>query len=333
VTRSSTVGGLLLSGAVYASLLATISPASAEILVEESFAHADGNLIGQLPAPGPGAIWAAHLDEGNTPIQVFEGMAVLQQGKGSGGREDANVRFARQPATGTTFARFDFCLPADANGDVENLDAEGSNFAHLKSNNLTNHFRARTGIVAPADGGDFALAINANGSRLNEGTAWGTDLSFDTIYRVVVSWDAGTGESKLWLNPTSELSLHISHIGHSTGQRIESFALRQSSDYTGIQLIDNLVVATTFAEAQLGRDGGFGDYNVDGTVDAADYVVWRKDPNRTQGQYDLWRAHFGQPAGSNTGTSANAAVPEPASALLLLMGLMAACARRRAAVP
>ena len=71
------------------------------------------------------------------------------------------------------------------------------------------------------------------------------------MYRVVVNWNAATGESKLWLNPDSELSSSISNIGHSTGQRLEGFVLRQSSDYSGIQYIDNLVVATTFAEAWL----------------------------------------------------------------------------------
>ena len=39
-----------------------------------------------------------------------------------------------------------------------------------------------------------------------------------------------------------------------------------------------------------------GDFNQDGTVDAADYVVWRKDLGGiyTQNDYNIWRAHFGQ---------------------------------------
>jgi hypothetical protein len=61
-----------------------------------------------------------------------------------------------------------------------------------------------------------------------------------------------------------------------------------------------------------------GDFNGDGTVDAADYVVWRKN-NGTQEGYNIWRANFGATAAgvaavarSDTGT----AVPEP-SALTL----------------
>jgi hypothetical protein len=75
-----------------------------------------------------------------------------------------------------------------------------------------------------------------------------------------------------------------------------------------------------------------GDYNDDGTVDAADYVVWRKNEGTTnplpndliggtigQAHFDQWRANFGATVGS--GTSSNARVPEPASPLLLVVGL------------
>ena len=76
-----------------------------------------------------------------------------------------------------------------------------------------------------------------------------------------------------------------------------------------------------------------GDYNLDNTVDAADYVVWRKTGiNGPQGYID-WRSHFGQTAmGSGAEAIASAAVPEPAA--LVFMSLAAACGylqRRRAA--
>jgi hypothetical protein len=68
-----------------------------------------------------------------------------------------------------------------------------------------------------------------------------------------------------------------------------------------------------------------GDFNGDGRVDAADYVVWRKYDGTPTG-YNTWRAHFGQTAGSGSaghplGASAgslSAAVPEPISLGLLL---------------
>jgi hypothetical protein len=109
-----------------------------------------------------------------------------------------------------------------------------------------------------------------------------------------------------------------------------------------------------------------GDYDGNGVVDAGDYVVWRKYNGYTylyeatnsasvipyfgadgngdgivdQLDYDVWRANFGKTAtggpfafgaGSGNGLG-SAAVPEPTSALLVLMGAMMAsvsCGRRR----
>jgi T5SS/PEP-CTERM-associated repeat protein len=78
----------------------------------------------------------------------------------------------------------------------------------------------------------------------------------------------------------------------------------------------NQIVLTNFALTGLA-----GDYNNDGRVDAADYVVWRKNDDTQEG-YDAWRANFGRTAGTAavaTGSaSANAAIPEPSSATLIL---------------
>jgi hypothetical protein len=63
-----------------------------------------------------------------------------------------------------------------------------------------------------------------------------------------------------------------------------------------------------------------GDFNGDGIVDAADYVVWRKTDGMQAG-YNNWRTNFGRTSGSGSGAagSVHAAVPEPATGLVLLM--------------
>jgi hypothetical protein len=65
-----------------------------------------------------------------------------------------------------------------------------------------------------------------------------------------------------------------------------------------------------------------GDYNGDGTVDLADYVVWRRNDGSQQG-YDTWRANFGQTSGGGNGAAdyGRAAVPEPSSVMLVSLGL------------
>jgi T5SS/PEP-CTERM-associated repeat protein len=74
-----------------------------------------------------------------------------------------------------------------------------------------------------------------------------------------------------------------------------------------------------------------GDYNKNGTVDAADYVVWRKTDGSPAG-YNLWRANFGRTAGSGAGASMNIAVPEPTTLLLFLTGMLAMYSRNRVTV-
>ncbi len=48
---------------------------------------------------------------------------------------------------------------------------------------------------------------------------------------------------------------------------------------------------------EQGFDAAAGDYNGDGEVDAADYVVWRKTNLNGQAGYDTWRANFGSTGG------------------------------------
>jgi PEP-CTERM motif len=77
-----------------------------------------------------------------------------------------------------------------------------------------------------------------------------------------------------------------------------------------------------------------GDFNGDHVVDAADYVVWRKGLGTiyTPTDYDAWRSHFGQTAGSGSGATMNSAVPEPASLVMLIIGMLAICVLRRGPV-
>ena len=89
------------------------------------------------------------------------------------------------------------------------------------------------------------------------------------------------------------------------------------------------------------ESGLAGDYNNDLTVDAADYTVWRdnlgsttilpNDPSPgmvTKEDYDTWKTHFGEMVGDGSGASANLAVPEPATAILLILATATWCFRR-----
>jgi hypothetical protein len=66
-----------------------------------------------------------------------------------------------------------------------------------------------------------------------------------------------------------------------------------------------------------------GDYNHNGVVDAADYVVWRKGlaATYTQDDYNVWRANFGATAssGSAGASPSQSAVPEPSNVVLVIV--------------
>jgi T5SS/PEP-CTERM-associated repeat protein len=88
-----------------------------------------------------------------------------------------------------------------------------------------------------------------------------------------------------------------------------------------------------------------GDYNTNGVVDAADYVVWRKANNSNitlpndstpgsvnSSDYTVWRSHFGQTTGSGTDSISNATIPEPETLFLFIIGVWSTCILRRTTV-
>jgi hypothetical protein len=94
-------------------------------------------------------------------------------------------------------------------------------------------------------------------------------------------------------------------------------------------LVDN--AGNTSIDLQVTSTGLPGDFNLDGKVDAADYVLWRKDPSSfLPATYDTWRANFGNPPGAGSGAGLNGgAVPEPGACVLLLAATLVGWMGRR----
>ncbi|HEX2474952.1 MAG TPA: PEP-CTERM sorting domain-containing protein [Lacipirellulaceae bacterium] len=59
-----------------------------------------------------------------------------------------------------------------------------------------------------------------------------------------------------------------------------------------------------------------GDFNANGIVDAADYLIWRASDGSQEG-YDIWRANFGRTDKGTTSSSGLNSVPEPSTFFLL----------------
>jgi hypothetical protein len=125
----------------------------------------------------------------------------------------------------------------------------------------------------------------------------------------------------------------------STASLFPQTAINATTDIfiTGLAATDSVGLSTfTQRFAQVGPLGVPGDYNQDGTINAADYTVWRNHlgapagtlPNDTvggvigQGQYNLWKSNFGQAGSGSIASLPITAVPEPATMTLLFVAVL-----------
>jgi autotransporter-associated beta strand protein len=215
------------------------------------------------------------------------------------------------------------------------------------------------GVVHVFDGGVFAPGNSP-------GIVTATSVQFDntsTIGGPKLSIElAGTdtlASQYDQLHVTGQLSLggtlDVSLISPFMPQAGNSFDILDwgslGGTFNAIQL-PALAVGLSWNTSQLYTDGVLsvgrpGDYNGNGGVDAADYVVWRKNAGTStallndliggtigSAQYNQWRANFGQTvpgAASGSGASSNVAVPEPASLVPLMFAAAVWCLVRRRA--
>lgn len=215
------------------TMCAALSAAQAKIFYNETFTYPDGDLTAQS-----GGLWAAHSGAASGPVQVLNGEITLDQ---TTGREDVN-RATDSPAMGAGdiwYAAFDVAVSGSSSTVY---------FAHFIEG--TSYFASRLFVTAPTSTGDFAFGLSGSSSSPQQ--VWGTDGTFGTAYRLVVSYNYDTMESKLWVNPAQESSASLSDVG-SYQDAITGFAFRQSSGGS-TEVIDNLVVADNFMGALTGME-------------------------------------------------------------------------------
>jgi T5SS/PEP-CTERM-associated repeat protein len=128
---------------------------------------------------------------------------------------------------------------------------------------------------------------------------------------------------------------------HADGGVFGRFSSLELPSLTGGKMFRFMQDGTTVSLEVIATPPLPGDYNEDGIVNAADYIVWRNSqgtdaalPNRDaqlagnvgMGDYEHWRAHFGHRV---RGTSRATAVPEPTSWLLISLGILLVGGQRR----
>jgi len=158
------------------------------------------------------------------------------------------------------------------------------------------------------------------------------DFTQNGLVRVsIVGADATT------IVASADVDLSVLDSNLSRYNFTQVFASNPVGSFVRVESLDTSKVLT-LAEVEVfgpAAAGVPGDYNGNGIVDGADYVVWRKNNGLTGGattaqgdgtgdgnvnaaDYTYWRTRFGNTSGSGSSLGGSA-VPEPTSAGLLLM--------------
>ncbi len=217
------------------------------LVVSPASSNADLLLLDDFPTDGtPPPSWVALTGTGG---QGVVGGQLVQATSGTvntvaQGTQDYYRPLSSVVTTGVVYAGYDLNIVSAP------TDAADNYFAHFSVNNLGGGgFFGRVSLNLVA--GNTVLGLAESTTTGSVANVFGTTpIALSTTVRIVQSYDLGTGEARVWLNPIDETSPFLADATftpNATG--IGSFNFRINNNSDGNKLIDNLSVATTFAEA------------------------------------------------------------------------------------
>jgi hypothetical protein len=226
------------------------------------------------------------------------------------------------------------------------LDAGlGSNSVTVNGTQQANRTTINGGRLHISDGGSLASQVAVNEGGAISGNGWvGSnltlrgDLAFSSTspLRVAGTADIAGGELKLidgYTQPVNTISAPFPVLEVFGGIQ-GTLSTTVDSQLAAGMFLHSIAPVGNQLVIQVRSVGNTGDYNTNGVVDAADYVVWRKTLNANvtpgsgadgnnsgvidAGDYNVWRFNFGAVIGQAAGGSISvAAVPEPRAAVIL----------------
>lgn len=223
--------------------------AHATVFMSDNFdAYTAGNLAGQ-------GSWATTGTTVTSPVQVVDGASApdkeISLTQGSGAREDVNRMLGQAMATGDKwYAGYTVTV----SGAVSSGDYFASFFQLLGG---TNYFPSKIGVTTSA-GSDYTFYIHQGGGSTsadpNFTQSWPTGFSFGTSHRLVAAYEYSTGKGELWIDPVfaqgpdGSAKIQVMNTAGSSLIEADRYAFRQGSNAAGTQLVDDVIVGTTWAE-------------------------------------------------------------------------------------
>jgi hypothetical protein len=345
------VGGGGNSGAIYSFGTNVSIPAPAGQLIGNT--EADGTPVGFTPgaltettlarlsvSPDNSKIAVMGVSQGTVIVYDYDDGDTTGGGASlANGRQTALGSLTTGASQGTAWLDNDTVIAFSTAGDVYEIDA-----ATMTATYQTTHATPSIGSNATAlaynpDVSPYVYAIY--GGFLNQDPPL-EDLTANMLfildpennYALVHDIDLTTS---LGTATSREIALDADgnlFIGGFGGQisYITAADLAAGTDNSSVVwYLSEVSASFNGLDIAFGGAGLDGDYNGDGVVDQADYVAWAKNPDAFGGTpdgYNTWKQHFGE---GSAGSGGNAAVPEPASLMLVVIGMAALCYRRRAA--
>jgi hypothetical protein len=298
---------------------------------------------------------------GNLEVSAQGGSGIRLSAGGSSGPGGVGTFIMRNPTTSGHVRAYDFNVAANA-GQTGNLpdgintgvgivefhfQNGGTRPIQVNRNLIINNGSTDTGAVRSARLGlvlDAPPSVNGSGVPQDLGlfdvafsdssgtstTGAGSLGDFFSSADSSTLYSEGATVSAMFAGSTYNWT--ITYAGNITWADADAGSVASISDTGGVDVVlkglSSVIVPA----------GVPGDYNANGTVDAADYVLWRKGgPLQNEvdmpgtvnaADYSEWRARFGNTSGAGSNLNA-AGIPEPGAAMLLFAVVIGLLARRQ----
>jgi hypothetical protein len=207
------------------------------VMIDEPFSYPDGTHIADFST-----LWISHSGTFGQTVVNGGKVFLAQTNDEDFNREFPSLLFA--PNSGVIlYASFtvNFSQPPSS---------AGSYFAHYKDDGTIN-FRGR--VFASSQGapsGQFRLGVANGAASVGTNALHPAFLATNVTYTAVTRYNVGTGETTLWVNPTSEGSPNVTSADSATAVTVFSFALRQSGGI-GVFTLDDLKIGTQFTDVAV----------------------------------------------------------------------------------